>query len=65
MLEQRLIELETRAAYQERMLDELHEVLTAHTRELAALRAEIQRIQQQLADLPLRRPEDEPPPPHY
>ena len=67
-LEQRMIELETRLAFQEQVLSELNDALTA-TRLEAAANAEL--LKRVLEDLKLTRgdgPGDaslEPPPPHY
>lgn len=64
----RLIELETRVAFQEHTLAELNDVLTAQAREIALLRRDLERA---LADLGTMRgmldtdPVSEPPPPHY
>jgi SlyX protein len=65
---ERLVELETRVAFQEHTLAELNEVMTAQGRELIELRRELERA---LADLKTLRgllyadPASEPPPPHY
>lgn len=65
---ERLVELETRVAFQEHTLGELNEVVTGQGRELMQLRQELQRA---LADLKTLRgllyadPTSEPPPPHY
>src|SRR5690606_18673574 len=67
-LEQRLVELETRLAFQEQALSELNEALTS-TRLEAAAHAEL--LKRVLQDLKLVRgdgpgdPALEPPPPHY
>lgn len=67
-LEQRVVELETRLAFQEQALAELSDAL-AETR-LEALR-QSQLLRQALQDLKLARgdmladPSSEPPPPHY
>ena len=64
----RLVELETRVAFQEHTLSELNDVVTAQGRELFELRRELERA---LADLKTLRgllyadPSTEPPPPHY
>ncbi len=64
----RLIELETRVAFQEHTLAELNDVVTAQARELIELRRELERA---MADLKTLRgllyadPASEPPPPHY
>lgn len=67
-LEQRVVELETRLAFQEQTLAELNEALTAMRLEAAANAELLKRL---LEDLKLTRgdgpgdPALEPPPPHY
>ena len=67
-LEQRLVELETRLAFQEQAMHELSDAL-AETRLEAARNAD--RLRQAMQDLRLSRgdlvadPASEPPPPHY
>ena len=67
-LEQRMVELETRLAFQEQALAELSDAL-AETRMEAARQSEL--LRQALQDLKLARgdlladPSTEPPPPHY
>ena len=67
-LEQRLVELETRLAFQEQAIAELSDAL-AETRLEAARLSEL--LRQALEDLKLARgdlladPASEPPPPHY
>ena len=64
----RLVELETRVAFQDHLLNELNDVVTAQGRELQSLQLQLQRA---LADLKTLRgllyadPASEPPPPHY
>ena len=65
---ERFIELETRVAFQEHTLSELNDVVASQSRELLALRLQLERA---LADLKTLRgllyadPSAEPPPPHY
>jgi SlyX protein len=65
---ERLVELETRVAFQEHTLAELNDVVASQSRELVDLRRELERA---LADLKTLRgllyadPASEPPPPHY
>lgn len=65
---ERFIELETRVAFQEHTLSELNDVVSSQSRELLALRLQLERA---LADLKTLRgllyadPSTEPPPPHY
>lgn len=67
-LEQRLVELETRLAFQEQVISELNEALTAMRLEAAGHADLLRRV---LEDLKLARsdgpgdPGLEPPPPHY
>ena len=64
----RLVELETRVAFQDHLLNELNDVVTAQGRELQALQQQLLRA---MADLKTLRgllyadPSSEPPPPHY
>ena len=64
----RLVELETRIAFQEHTLAELNDVVTAQGRQLFDLRRELERA---LVDLKTLRgllyadSSSEPPPPHY
>jgi SlyX protein len=68
LLEQRLVELETRLAFQEHAIAELSDAL-AQTRMEAARQADL--LRQAVQDLKLARgdlfadPSSEPPPPHY
>jgi SlyX protein len=67
-LEDRLIALETRLAYHERMADEVSEVLATQQRTIDLLIAKLRRLRDRLADVEsgLERPaQDEKPPPHY
>lgn len=65
---ERLIELETRLAFQEHTLSELNEIVADQARELIELRRQLEQV---LADLRTMRgligadPSSEPPPPHY
>jgi SlyX protein len=64
----RLVELESRVAFQEHTLAELNDIVTAQVREVETLRRQLERA---LADLKSLRgllyadPAAEPPPPHY
>lgn len=67
-MESRIVELETRLAFQEHTLQELNDVVARQqqeilqlTRELEALRAQIRA----LAPAPVAGRGEEPPPPHY
>ena len=65
---ERLIELETRLAFQEHTLSELNEIVADQARDLIDLRRQLEQV---LADLRTMRgmigadPSNEPPPPHY
>ncbi len=67
-MDQRLVDIETRLAFQERTLLELEEVILRQQREIDQLvnRLEVteQRLQA-LAEPQLGDPSQEPPPPHY
>ncbi|WP_242107717.1 SlyX family protein [Luteimonas aquatica] len=67
-LEQRLVELETRLAFQEHTLTALSDELAATRLELARQTDLLRRALEELKlsrGLPLGDPADEPPPPHY
>jgi len=67
-LEQRLVELETRLAFQEHALSELGDALAAARTESARtaelLRRALEEMKQSRGDF-FADPADEPPPPHY
>ncbi|PKM09712.1 MAG: hypothetical protein CVV17_00020 [Gammaproteobacteria bacterium HGW-Gammaproteobacteria-7] len=66
--EQRLVEIETRLAFQEHALNELSEALAdvraAYTRQGLALERALADLKQ-LRTMQYADPADEPPPPHY
>ncbi len=68
-LEQRIVELETRLAFQEQALAELGDALAAARLEAAqhadALRRAMEAMQQSSRDGFYADPAEEPPPPHY
>ncbi len=67
-MEERLAELEVRVAFQDRVIQQLNDVVTRHARDLERLTREIATLRQQLTLLApslVERPENEPPPPHY
>ena len=68
-LEQRLVELETRLAFQEQALADLGDALAAARRESARhadmLRRALEAMQQPSRDGFFADPAEEPPPPHY
>lgn len=67
-LEQRVVELETRLAFQEQAFAELSDALAASRREVAQnaqlLRGALDEMKQSRADF-FADPAEEPPPPHY
>jgi len=66
--EQGIIELQTKYAYQEDLLQTLNDVVTQQQKELASLKDDIQRMRESLMgtmDSQLARSEEEVPPPHY
>lgn len=67
-MENRVIELESKLAFQEEIINELNEVITDHQKQLDQLREEqrllILRLQS-VTDTRVDSNEAEPPPPHY
>ncbi len=67
-MENRIIELETKISYQEHLLHELNEVVTAQQKQIDALEKELRRIREHLKaghSSGIARPEEDVPPPHY
>ncbi len=65
-LEQRIIELETRLAYQEQTLAELNQVLTAQQRRQAELERQLGLLREHLLSLAAApAAAEDAPPPHY
>jgi SlyX protein len=67
MNEQRLIELEIKAAYQEDLLQELNKIVAQQQKQLMRLEKTCQLLYERINSLQLekRETEIEPPPPHY
>jgi SlyX protein len=67
MNEQRLIELEIKAAYQEDLLQELNKIVAQQQQQLMRLEKTCQLLYERINSLQLekRETEIEPPPPHY
>ncbi len=66
-MEDRIIELETKLAYQEDMLETLNQIVTHQQDELTTLRLALQKLHQQIQQMPptnLANTEQETPP-HY
>ena len=67
-MEERLIDLESRLAFQDEAIEHLTATLLSQEKSLAELQAEVQRLKElviQLAPAQVGQPADEPPPPHY
>jgi len=67
-MENRLIELESRLAFQEHTLQELNGVVARQQQEILALRRELETLRTQLramAPALVANRAEEPPPPHY
>ncbi len=68
MNEKRLIELETKLAFQETTLNELNDIVTAQQEKIDILQEAIQTLHlrmKAMSEEAVRDPADEPPPPHY
>jgi SlyX protein len=68
MNEDRLVELETKLAFQETTIHKLDEVVAQQQNQLDILQAAIQELHERMksmAEETVRDPADEPPPPHY
>jgi SlyX protein len=67
-LEERLIELETRVAYYERMAEDLSSVIADQGRTIDILTERVRRLTGRLREVEAgwdRSPQDDKPPPHY
>ena len=67
-MQERLAELETRIAFQERTIQELNEVVTRQQDEIDRLAREVERLKVQLLTLApslVESRDEETPPPHY
>lgn len=62
--DKRFLDLETKVAYQEKMLADLNEVLLSRGKEVDALQKRVQQLEKQFLDGPSEDPVNEPPP-HY
>ncbi len=65
MVEDRFIELETKLAHQEKMLDELNEVIIAQGKEIDALKDKTRIMKESMNQEPIKDSAEETPPPHY
>ena len=67
-MEDRLIELETKLAFQETTLHELNDIVTAQQEKIDILQEAMQQLHERMkamSEETVRDPADEPPPPHY
>ncbi len=66
-MEDRITELETRLSYQDRLIQELNEVVTRQQDQIDRLTRDLERLfrQMQGQQSGLARPDEEAPPPHY
>ena len=68
MMEEKLIDLESRIAFQDQTIDTLNQVVTQQQSQLDNLTEEVEQLRgrlKALAPSPLDSNEPEPPPPHY
>lgn len=63
-MEERIVELEIRFTHQQRMLEELSEVLREQGRAIVGLAADLTTLRARLAAGPEEHPDNDPPP-HY
>ncbi|MFQ5354949.1 MAG: SlyX family protein [Mariprofundaceae bacterium] len=67
-LEDRIIDLETKFAYQDHTIQELNEVIIRQQIQIGSLENQLQRIRNHLKEITpseIEHSEDEAPPPHY
>ena len=67
-MEERLIEMETKLAFQETTVQKLNEVVTQQQNQIDILQAAIQELHERMKSLSeeaVRDPSEETPPPHY
>ena len=62
---ERLVEVETKLAFQERTIAQLQEVLLDQQKQIDRLRLQLEKLRSRLDSAPGDDPRDEPPPPHY
>lgn len=66
IMEQRIIELETRLSYQDHTIEQLNEVVTMQQRQIELLQKTLLSLHEQMAgDDTILQPDEEAPPPHY
>lgn len=67
-MESRIVELETRIAYQEDMIQSLNDVVAKQESKIDSLQLAIEQLRQQMLQMgsgPVADPSQETPPPHY
>jgi SlyX protein len=67
-LADRIEQLETTVAFQDRAIEELNQALALHFKQIEALKRELNMLGSQLREVeshPALTPQAEPPPPHY
>lgn len=65
-MEDRLIEIEKKYAFQEHLLEQLNEVVVDQQKRISELERRLKFLQDQLTSSDLiKKPEEETPPPHY
>jgi len=66
-MEDRIVDLETKSAYQEHLIQELNEVIISHQKQIDALEKSLLHLRDFIRDQEdqASAPEKEAPPPHY
>jgi len=67
-MEERIIELETKTAYQDRIIEELNEIVTAREKRIEKLEKRLDALARRLGEITQSfdgGPVEDPPPPHY
>jgi SlyX protein len=64
-MENRLTEIEMTLAHQQKMIDELNDVIIEQSKEIAALQNKTRVLKESMDQSIMKKEEDETPPPHY
>jgi SlyX protein len=64
-MENRLTEIEMTLAHQQKMIDELNEVIIDQAKEISALQNKTRILKESMNQEFMKKDEDETPPPHY
>ena len=64
-MENRLMDIEMTLAHQQKMLDELNEVVISQAKEIEALKVKAKVLKESMNQEFMKKDEDETPPPHY